>query len=371
MFSTKALYHWKQSVARRFCFLSKPQSSVLAFFSLGVTLARCCTLSRVAEMLWWLGKADTVERRLQRFVANPQIDWQEGCRCLAQWVLSHLICPRGLIVLLVDETTLGEHLKVMAVSLAYHGRAIPLAWWCYHQEHYPMRQLKLIDTLFDWVAPAIPPGCTVLVQADRGLSNSPGLLHRIEKRGWSYLVRAQRALRVRRERGKEISLGQLITRPGQQWSGRVHVFKSAGWIACWALAYWGRGHKEPWLLLTNYEPAQASWYGWRMWEELAFRDFKSMGWQWQKSRIWEPEHANRLWLVLALAYAWVLSLGTQGACLKEVRPELTRGKKRRLSLFRLGLRLLSRAKQLFSTIARAFDLLLISTLPSYEKTVVQ
>src|SRR5206468_281375 len=146
---------------------------------------------------------------------------------------------------------------------------------------------------------------------------------------------------VRREQGKESAFGEIISGPGQQWSGRVQVFKSAGWVSCWAIAYWGKGHKEPWLLLTNYPPAQASWYGWRMWEELAFRDFKSMGWQWHKSRVWAPEHANRLWLVLALAYAWVLSLGTQGACLQQVRPELTRGHKRRLSLFRLGLRLLS------------------------------
>ena len=65
-----------------------------------------------------------------------------------------------------------------------------------------------------------------------------------------------------------------------------------------------------------------------------------------------------------------LELGTQGA-VKDVRAELTRGTKRRLSLFRLGLRLLSRAQELFGAIIRAFDLVLISFLPSYEKTVVQ
>ena len=359
MFTTQALYHWKHAIANRFAFLSKPEGYLLAIFSVGVSLARRCTLARVAETLWWLGKADSVERRLQRFLANPRIDWKEGCQCLARWVLSSLISTQRLVVLLVDETTLGEHLKVMAVSLAYQGRAIPLAWWCYHQDHYPMRQLKLIDTLLSWVAPALPPGCRVLVETDRGLSNSPGLLRRIQQRGWFYLVRVQRALLVRGRDGREVPFGEVVWRPGQQWSGLVQAFKSAGWIDCWALAYWGKGHQQPWLLLTNYEPAQASWYGWRMWEELAFRDFKSMGWQWQKSRVWDPEHANRLWLVLTLAYAWVLSLGTQGACIGQVRPELTRGKKRRLSLFALGLRLLSRAKELFSKIAYAFDLIFI------------
>lgn len=370
MFSTKALYHWKQSLAKRFAFLSKPQGYMLAAFTLGLCLARSCTLGRVAEALWWLGKADSVERREQRFLANPRIDWKEGARCLARWVLGSLLNCSRLVVLLVDETTLGEHLKVMAVSLAYRGRALPLAWWCYHQDHYPMRQTKLIDTLLGWVAAALPPRCQVLVETDRGLSSSPALLRRIRKRGWYYLVRVQRALLVRGQDGQELRLGALISRPGQHWSGRVQVFKSAGWLECWAIAYWGRGHQEPWLLLTDYAPAQASWYGWRMWEELAFRDFKSTGWKWHKSRVWDPEHANRLWLVLALAYAWVLSLGTQGDCLREVRPELTRGTQRRRSLFALGLRLLSRAEELLNKLAYAFNFILIPYTPSYGKSVV-
>jgi hypothetical protein len=43
------------------------------------------------------------------------------------WVLRRLADTR-LVVLLADETSLQERLKVMAVSLAYRGRAIPLAW---------------------------------------------------------------------------------------------------------------------------------------------------------------------------------------------------------------------------------------------------
>ncbi|MDB6023024.1 MAG: transposase family protein [Pedosphaera sp.] len=371
MFSNKTLYHWKRALATAFATFSKPQTQVLALFSAGVALARSCTLARVAESLWWLGRADSVERRLQRFLASPQVDWQAGCRCLAHWVLGSLVSPRGLVVLLVDETTLADHFKVMAVSLAYQGRAIPLAWWCYHQDHYPMAQNKLIDTLFGWIAPALRPGWQVLVQADRGLSNSPTLLRLIEKRGWFCLVRVQRDLRLGDEpAGPGVRFGELLTRPGQEWSGWVHVFMRAGGIHCRALAYWGKGHQAPWLLLTNYPPAQAPWYGWRMWEELAFRDFKSAGWQWQKSRVWKPEHANRLWLVLALAYAWMLSLGTQGA-LREVRPQLVRGRGCRRSLFALGLRLLHRARELFGKILHAFDFVFVSQAPPSEKTVVQ
>jgi len=372
MFTTKALYHWNQAIATAFAPFSKPQARLLSLFSVGVALARSCTLARVAESLWWAsGKADSMERRLQRFLANPQVDWQAGCQCLAHWVLGQVLCRQGRVVLLVDETSLAHHFKVMAVSLAYRGRAIPLAWWCYPQDHYPMAQTKLIDTLLGWVAPALPPQWEVLVQADRGLSNSPTLLRQIQKRGWFFLVRVQRGLRLRGEAdAQSVGFGDRLTRPGQEWSGRVTVFPQAGGLRCRALAYWGKGHQAPWLLLTNYPPAQAPWYGWRMWEELAFRDFKSTGWQWQKSRVWQPAHANRLWLVLALAYAWMLSLGTQGACLKKVRPELSRGKSRRHSLFALGLRLFRRARELFDKIVRAFDFVFIYQEPGDEKTVV-
>jgi hypothetical protein len=238
MIPIKKFYHWSKSVAKYFTHLAKPQASVLAGFSLGLALVRSCTLARIAEGLACLGKADTVERRLQRFLSNDKIDWQEGCKSLANWVLSSLVFSGQTLVLLVDETSLQEHLKVMAVSLAYRGRAIPLAWWCYPEEQYPMKQVKLIDTLLGWVAPYIPERCGVLVQADRGIGTSPGLLQLILKRGWHYLVRV-----ILQGRKDSVTIRSLIERPGQQWSGWVKAFKKAGWQRCWAIAYWGPGSR--------------------------------------------------------------------------------------------------------------------------------
>jgi hypothetical protein len=63
-----------------------------------------------------------------------------------------------------------------------------------------------------------------------------------------------------------------------------------------------------------------------MWEELAFRDVQSTGWQWQRSHVWDPVPANRLWLAMALAYAWVLSLGTRALGTPAWCRELTRGR---------------------------------------------
>ena len=77
-----------------------------------------------------------------------------------------------------------------------------------------------------------------------------------------------------------------------------------------------------------------------MWEELAFKDLKTNGWRWQRSRVREPERAERLWLVMARAYVWVLSLGTQVLETPGQLARLSRVTGNRLSAFKLGLRFL-------------------------------
>ena len=340
-----ALYHWVDVVAKRMDHLSVPQAKVLAAFSFGLGLSGRCTLSAVARSLSHLGKPDTVERRLQRFISNPRIQWSECCVKLSRWVIGSLPAHKPLfLMLLVDETSLQDHLKVMAVSLAYRGKALPLAWWCYRQGEWPMGQVDLILTLLDWVSKGIPleRPVTVVVEADRGIGNSPKLLRAIEARGWHYLVRVSKGVRLKLEDGSQVPIGSLISQQGERWEGEVSAFKKAGWLKCRALLEWGPGCREPWLLLTNHDQGQAQWYRQRWWEELAFKDCKSNGWNWQRSHVWDPEHANRLWLVMALASAWIISMGTQVRDNRQLRAELTRGTEIRNSLFNLGLRYFQR-----------------------------
>lgn len=354
----KTLYHWTQSVTTAFTFLSKPQARVLSLFAFAMTQARSCTLEQVAQKLSWRGKVDSVERWLQRYLANDHIDCKLGCQNLTAWVLNSLFFSNSTLPLLVDETGLSDHLRVMVVCLAYRGRAIPLAWWCYPKEKMPMRQVELIDTLLGWIAPHVPKGYRVLVQADRGIGTSPSLLRRIEQRQWQFLVRVQGTVRLRLKDSSKVTFRSRICRPGQQWSQEVEAFAKSGWRRCWALAYWGNGQKQPWLLLTNSPDAKAPQYGWRMWEELAFRDLKSYGWHWERSHVWNPEHANRLCLVMAVAYAWTLSLGTQVAHWTEALRQVARGAHSRYSVFRLGLRVLNGLDR-FRKFRSFFDLFLI------------
>lgn len=335
--SRTELYQWFGQVRQVFGEWGHWQVMTLALFSYGVMLARHCAPSRVAEKLPLIGKADTVQRRLERFLANRRLDWQHGCQVWSRWVLG---AYRGKdVILLVDETKLGAHLSVMVVGLAYRGGCLPLAFWSYPPKAWPLGQVALIDELLSWIAPSIPAGRIPLLQADRGIGTSPALLQAVEARGWHYLFRVQKNTRLRQENGDECPLAQLVTSAGQTWCGQGHVFKKAGWLASRVQIVWGSVYREPWCLVTNCPTIDGWRYGVRYWQEASFRDLKSDGWQWQCSRVWKPDHANRLLLVLVLAYAWVISLGTLAFDSPAWRPRLSKGYKPRFSLFRLGLRL--------------------------------
>lgn len=360
--SREQVYQWMQEIAIRLPGLSRWQALGLALFSVGVVLAERCTLSKVAEKLLMMGKADSVERRLQRWLSNVRLDMTVCCRWWIRWVVCCL--DEGRLTLLVDETKLGDHLGVMLVGLAYRQRCIPLVWCCYSKCAYPAEgQVRLIAWLLAEVKAALPPGpdCP-LVQADRGIGTSPDLVAEVTKLGWHYLFRVQNSTKLRTAQGKEHHLRDLI-KPGECWFGRGQVFKKAGWpVWAWVHLLWDCSFTEPWCLITNNAAVRGRDYAMRNWQEQAFRDLKSGGWQWQRSQVWRPAHADRLLLVLALAYAWTLTHGTLVAAADPAtRHCITRGSNRIYSLFREGLRYL--AYRLHHAQALFFGLLFVPDKP--------
>lgn len=343
--STRKVYQWFREIHERLP-LGKWQALGLAVLSLGIVLSERSTLSKIAEQLGMVGKADSVERRAQRWLSNPRIVLEACCQAWAGWVFEEAVKEGGRIILLVDLTKLGEWLDVMMVGLAYRKRCIPLAWRCMvGQNPWEEAQVSLIGKLLSWIAPAVPEGYIPVVEADRGIGNSSKLAGVVADMGWHFLFRVSDTVRVRLPDGREVRLADLI-HPGTHWSGTGEVFKKAGWTKAHIHLIWKRSMAEPWCIITNAPDANAAWYATRMWQEEGFRDLKSGGWQWQRSHVRQPDHAERLILALALAYAWTLSLGTRAIRAgKAALRHITRGHRHTYSVFRLGLRFLSHLKR--------------------------
>lgn len=323
------LYQWTQEQDKHFPKLGRWQVLGMAWFSYGIILAQSCRLSRVAMHLTNGQQASSMERRLQRWLANPRLRMEWLFEAWVGWVLGQW--GNAALLLVVDETKLGNQVAVMMVSLSYQGSALPLIWRVYALSDDPLeRQVGVLQDLLERLRMLLPADCQAVLLADRGLGTSPTGQTILSQQGWDYLLRVQRSTRIRRE-GKVQALGQMVGY-GQRWSGRAQVFRKAGWQWRSIWVVWEMGYAQPWCLVSHCDRVAPSLYAWRFRQEVSFRDLKSDGFDWQQSQVWQPAHTERLLFLLALALFWTLAMGT---IVLHLYP-LTK-RQQRFSLFRLGL----------------------------------
>ena len=343
-----ALYRWQAEIEQRFPSLGKWQALGLALACLGLVMERQCHLTRIAEGLPAVGAFNTVKQRLKRWVNNPRVQVSAACQDWIAWVWSSSAMARP--VLLVDETKLGERLGVMMVSLAYAGRAIPLAWRCYYANSsadYPQQgQVLLIYGLLAQVLWALPDGVRPLVQMDRGLGHSAAMLRALAALRVDCLVRLKQTARFTSRRGTSQLLSQLV-KVGEAFTVHGTIFARDHAVKGSVCLIWEAGQREAWCLYTNVPRLIGHRYALRWWQEESFKDLKSGGWQWQGSRLRCPQRMERLLLVLAVAYGWMLSLGSGVWHLPPCQQRVVgnRDELRRMSYFRLGLRWFKRLVQ--------------------------
>jgi len=311
---------WTMTIQAHMPHLSKPQATVLALWSLGMVLARSCALTAVSAFLaTWLGrKENTVRQQLREFcyeaTAKRGMDRcalrVETCFVpLLAWVVSWWQGTQ--LALALDATTLGTRFVVLVISVVYRGCAIPVAWVVLSatEKHAWRREwLRMLRQL----RPAIPKGWTVIVLADRGLY-ARWLFRRITRLGWHPFLRINTGGTFRpKGHVRGVPLQTLVPEPGTSWQGTGIAFKGRHrQLHCTLLACWEAGYKDPWLILTDLPPeaSSAGWYGLRAWIEQGFKITKRAGWQWHRTHMTKPERAARLWLAVAVATLWLLSVG--------------------------------------------------------------
>ena len=351
---------WTLVIQTHLPHLSKPQATVLALWSLGMVLARSCALTAVSAFLaTWLGRKEPAGRQqrrefgyeatAQRGTTRQELVVETCFAPLLAWVVDQWEGTQ--MALALDATPLGDRFTVLALSVVYRGCAIPVAWTVLRAtaKHAWRREwLRLLRRGHR----AIPRSWTVLVLADRGLY-ARWLFRRITRLGWHPFLRINTGGTFRptgQVRG--VPLQTLVPEPGTTWQGTGSAFTGRHRQLHWTLlACWQAGYKEPWLLLTDLPPeaSTACWYGLRAWIEQGFKSTKRAGWQWQRTHMTQPERAARLWLAVAVATLWLLSVGGEAdaTILASTVPDVTarvpeplRGRRatrlRLVSVFRRG-----------------------------------
>lgn len=337
----KLLYQLEQLLSAHVPCLNSWQQANVALFSYGVIRAESCQQGAIARAVSCGEHVESTARRFRRWLANQALDWNAYFEAWSRWVVDSVSGEQ--VTLLVDETKLHDRMGVMLVGLAWQGRCLPLAWRTYRanrQADYPAEgQVGVIRALLETVKAGIGKSKSVLVLADRGIGCSPALCRVVEELEWHYLFRVTCQTKLVTD-DTDYTIAQQV-RPGEVWQQSGRVFKQRGRIPAHARAVWGVGYDEPWALVTNDERLTGHEYARRNWQEQSFRDLKSAGWHWGDSRIRSPQHTANLLVILAIAYTWMVALGSQAVAAGCAQPLVRRpdGTLRRLwSLFREGLR---------------------------------
>lgn len=333
----KRLYQWVKRNSKQWGGTRHFQANVV-LFSQGVARTSSSQVRRIAGSVGL--RPDSARRRLQRFLSN-HIDWAGFVTGWTRSVLAQ-IKPK-VAVLIVDETKLRDRLGVMVVGIAYHERCIPLAWRVYRAndaEGYPSEgQVKMILALLKQVQAGIPARLPVRVLADRGIGTSPDLMRDIMAMHWTFLFRVTKMSKIVLPDGQAVTFYDQVTAPGQTYQAEGEVFKKRGRVPAHVRVFWHPEAQEPCALVTNDPSLSGYEYASRMWIEEAFRDLKSHGWQVEAAALICPQRMARLWILLVVAYAWLLFWGHAAEAAGRSVPLKRRSDGslvRRWSLFREG-----------------------------------
>ena len=131
------LYQWKAQIAKHFPSLSQLLVLGLALWSLGMVLARSCSLTAIAD--WCscqLNQArNTVRERLRDTYREAKAKSGKHRRqldlatCWAPWLNWVLEGWQGTqLAIGMDATSLGNRFVVLTLSVLYRGCAVPIVW---------------------------------------------------------------------------------------------------------------------------------------------------------------------------------------------------------------------------------------------------
>jgi Transposase DDE domain len=335
--------HSQQLYHTVFCRLREgiPQQRItrvrnVALLVTALYLAGSCALTRVADHLLIRGCKDSRVQRIRRLLMNGRLAVRTCYQSTATAILRHMGTAR--IVLILDRTTLGNWLNILTVSVAYRGRALPLAWRVFKKQGQFRRHH--VAALLRWVRTCLPETVKpnqIWVVGDREFQDVALQATVEQDLGWHYVQRTTHNLWLVPQDGEPFKPNQIAVQPGQTYSrADVRVTqKHAG--PAFFVAYWAIGEREPWYLLSDQPSSLQTLhvYRRRFWTEPMYRDFKSYGWQLEASRLRDPKRLERLLLGIALAYVWLMQLAS--AVMKRGGRRLVdRTARRTLSYFRIG-----------------------------------
>jgi hypothetical protein len=274
-------------------------------------------------------------KRVHRFVARGTVDTEEGMRALMETAC----WGKERVVLAADWTDLGDY-QMIAAGVAAKGRTLPVAWAVGKKGTFRKSMNAWERGFFVMVSGLLPEGVKGVVAADRGFGRAD-LTRHLAGAGLDYVIRVKGKVTVETEHFKGL-LKNIPLRRGQVKDLGWVKYRGQNGVRTRVVCGWEKGKKEPWYLMTSVEDGARkvmAFYAKRMQIEEWFRDGKGMrrGFQMRAMKLKGARRYERMMLVLAVAYWWLVLIGWDAERKGKHRQILQCTSKRRvMSLFQVG-----------------------------------
>jgi DDE family transposase len=325
-------------VSRHVKSLRKSQVTTLSYLTVGLIRGGRAGVAGIGRHLPGAAFVKHKIKRVDRFLGNGQVDLAAVSQALLGWATRQ----GGRLVLLLDWTDLPGGKKMLSAAVPTRGRALPLHCRVVDERVLAAKSQNRIEEAFlSELMRLAPAGVKVVLVADRGFGRTE-LMRKLKRAGVSFVIRVKgdavfRDRSGRRRRVEEVSLlsGDTQYFPSVRYRDEepeeVNLVLTRGWRM-----------KEPWFLATDLEDRPREiieMYGRRMQIEECFRDAKSVRWGFKLRHVrlgsclrWE-----RLMMVVALAYLFLMGVGAQAEKQGKHRGQMANtSRKRTLSWLTLG-----------------------------------
>lgn len=326
-----------RELMRRFTVLelniSAPQRTNLALLSQALAVSANCHLSTLALALPLPGQRENLIQRLRRTLSQTP-DWQDWYGPIVKHLFAHWTGAE--VALVMDRTDLADRWSVLTVGAAHGKRLLPLGW---HVLPFGGTSAETQVSLLRQVQPYLPPADRVRITfyGDAEFRAVPVQAY-CREQTWHWHVGLKSDLRFQTADGGAYALrdlpvarGQLLYRQNVTLTER-HAFGPVN-----LLAHWSPNEDTPRYWALDQPANRAAWRRGRKryWIEPGFRDWKSYGFDLERSQLDDAERLNVLLLGMAVTTLWLIHLG-EWVTVTGRRLLLEASHKRDYSLFRLG-----------------------------------
>jgi hypothetical protein len=269
------------------------------------------TLRHIASRL--LGETNVKHKlkRLQNFLDNLVLDqqfWQSYVQtlfCLPYMKLGR----RSRITLLIDGTTLKDDFWVLAASISYRGRSIPVYLQIWEGVNVSFDYWRRVETFARTLKELLPDKYEYELIGDGGFEGAR-MFNLCKALDWDQVIRINGSYKIKTEGGQEFVQLHLWDAGSYRKVviGQTNPTEGLNLSVCESDDF-----ERRWYLATSIDPTRAAQdYKRRMWIEETFKDLKSvLKWETYTAKIPTGGRLQKLIVLSCLSYAIQLCLGTQ------------------------------------------------------------